>query len=150
MIQRHDSLIVQTVSRFLTPLIQLFALYVLFHGHYSPGGGFQAGVLIGGSLILMTLVESRKNAPTFELSAEIVTVCLGLGFFVVIGGLSLLYQGSFFDYGTLQILSDNDAQRRYWAILIAECGVTLVVAMTLVIIFHVLALSKHSNEDNRD
>ena len=23
----------------LAPLVQLYALYVIFHGHYSPGGG---------------------------------------------------------------------------------------------------------------
>ena len=37
--QPSPSLIVRVTARFVAPLIQIFALYVLFHGHYSPGGG---------------------------------------------------------------------------------------------------------------
>ena len=43
MIRREDSVIVHVVTRVMVPLIQIFALYVIFHGHYSPGGGFQGG-----------------------------------------------------------------------------------------------------------
>ena len=35
--------IIKTTSRLLIPFIQLFALYVIAHGHHSPGGGFQGG-----------------------------------------------------------------------------------------------------------
>ena len=43
MIQRSSSPIVIVANRIVSRLIQLFALYVIFHGHYSPGGGFQGG-----------------------------------------------------------------------------------------------------------
>ena len=46
MIHPHDSSIVRTMSRMLIPLIQLFALYVLFFGQYGPGGGFVGGVML--------------------------------------------------------------------------------------------------------
>ena len=32
------------------PFILLFALYVLFHGDYGPGGGFQAGVIFASGV----------------------------------------------------------------------------------------------------
>ena len=35
--------------------MQLFALYVVAHGHHSPGGGFQGGVILGASLILLAM-----------------------------------------------------------------------------------------------
>ncbi|MCK4691085.1 MAG: MnhB domain-containing protein [Desulfuromonadales bacterium] len=41
-----ESLIIQTAVRILVPFIQLFGLYVIVHGHYSPGGGFQGGVIL--------------------------------------------------------------------------------------------------------
>jgi multicomponent Na+:H+ antiporter subunit B len=41
MIQPYDSLIVRTVCKILIPFAQVFALYVLVHGHESPGGGSQ-------------------------------------------------------------------------------------------------------------
>ncbi|NVM57303.1 MAG: sodium:proton antiporter, partial [Desulfobacterales bacterium] len=48
----HD-LIIKTVCRLLIPFIQLFALYVIAHGHHSPGGGFQGGVILGASIMLL-------------------------------------------------------------------------------------------------
>ena len=39
----YHNTIVDGVARLLVPFIQLFALYVISHGHYGPGGGFQAG-----------------------------------------------------------------------------------------------------------
>ena len=48
----------------LTPIVaslQLFAIYVVAHGHYSPGGGFQGGVLLGASLILPLLSRGRSH-----------------------------------------------------------------------------------------
>ena len=38
-----DNLIVKTIIRLFTPFIQIYGLYVIAHGHYSPGGGFQGG-----------------------------------------------------------------------------------------------------------
>ncbi|NNG13690.1 MAG: cation:proton antiporter, partial [Gammaproteobacteria bacterium] len=35
---KHN-LILRVVSKFLIPLIFLFALYVQFHGDFGPGGG---------------------------------------------------------------------------------------------------------------
>ena len=46
-----DLIVVHTV-RLIVPVIQIFAFYVLAHGHVSPGGGFQGGVLIGRALSL--------------------------------------------------------------------------------------------------
>ena len=63
---KHD-LILRLVSKFLIPLIVLFALYVQFHGDFGPGGGFQAGVIFASAFILYTLVfgldEARRVMP---------------------------------------------------------------------------------------
>ena len=37
----QPDLIIRMVCRGLAPFIQLFGLYVIMHGHSSPGGGFQ-------------------------------------------------------------------------------------------------------------
>ena len=55
MITRQQSVIVKTVCRILVPFIQMFGLYVIMHGHSSPGGGFQGGVILGSSFILLSL-----------------------------------------------------------------------------------------------
>ena len=60
MIERHDSVVVVTFVRALLPVMQLFALYVLIYGHYGPGGGFQAGVMLGAGYILLALALGRE------------------------------------------------------------------------------------------
>ena len=57
---RH--VILRALSKLLIPLIMLFALYVQFHGDYGPGGGFQAGVIFGASIILYTLMFGLDRA----------------------------------------------------------------------------------------
>lgn len=139
MIERHDSLVVQKITRLLIPWIRLFALYVLAHGHSSPGGGFQAGVLIGASIILKLLVGSEQELKQFSVRWEFLLAAAGVGIYLLIGTLPLFFGGLFFDYGAISFLSPDPVTRRYWSILIAETGVTITVAMTLVVIFHVLA-----------
>ena len=55
MITSQQSVIVKTVCRILVPFVQMFGLYVIMHGHSSPGGGFQGGVILGSSFILLSL-----------------------------------------------------------------------------------------------
>ena len=49
------NIILKTGCRFIIPFIQLFALYVVAHGHHSPGGGFQGGVIYGAAIILFAM-----------------------------------------------------------------------------------------------
>ncbi|HMS17523.1 MAG TPA: MnhB domain-containing protein, partial [Planctomycetota bacterium] len=42
-------------ARLVSPYIMLFGLYVIAHGHYSPGGGFQGGALLAASVLLVRL-----------------------------------------------------------------------------------------------
>jgi len=139
MIQPYDSLIVKKVTQLLIPMTRLFAIYVLFHGHYSPGGGFQAGVLIGASIILKLLVESKQQPHKFAIQREFGLAAAGLGLYTSVGIAAMFGGGEFLDYGRIYWLASGEASRHYFGILIAEIGITLVVAMTLVIIFHILA-----------
>ena len=61
MIERHESVVVTTFVRLAVPVAQLFGLYVLVHGHESPGGGFQAGVILAGTYILLALGMGRET-----------------------------------------------------------------------------------------
>lgn len=139
MIKAHDSAIVKMVANLLSPPIYLFAVYVLFHGHYSPGGGFQAGVLIGAGIILYLLVHKDNERRHLKIGSEFLLAAIGVLIFVFVGLLSVLAQRAFLDYGGLFFLPTSEAMRRHWGIFFAECGVTIAVAMTVVVIFHVLA-----------
>jgi len=52
---RHH-LLLRVITKLLVGPIILFALYVQFHGDYSPGGGFQAGVIFAVAFILFGIV----------------------------------------------------------------------------------------------
>ena len=48
--------VLRVIAKLLVPVILLFAFYVQFHGDFSPGGGFQAGVIFATGIILYALV----------------------------------------------------------------------------------------------
>ncbi|HLV40878.1 MAG TPA: Na+/H+ antiporter subunit B [Brumimicrobium sp.] len=58
------SLILNTVSKILLPLLIMFSVFVLLRGHYLPGGGFVGGLIAAIAFILYAfangLTETRK------------------------------------------------------------------------------------------
>jgi len=56
------SVIVKTVAKFVVPPIVLFGIYMVLHGHLTPGGGFPGGVIIASSFILLTLAFGGEVA----------------------------------------------------------------------------------------
>lgn len=59
---RGMSLIVQTVARLTVGLMLLFGIYILSHGHVSPGGGFSGGVIIALSFVNLMLAYGKEVA----------------------------------------------------------------------------------------
>lgn len=140
----HDSLIVQTMSRMLIPLAQLFACYVLFFGQYGPGGGFVAGVIWTTSLILTFLVFGLKSPQGRLVEHMLHGDGVGLIIFVGIGGLCLIGGGEFLNYQHFEIPGLEASERRYVGILLTQIGVAADVAVTGISI--VLSLAYHDTQ----
>ena len=49
------STIVKKVSQLLAGLIFMYGIYIILHGHLTPGGGFAGGAIVAGSFILLIL-----------------------------------------------------------------------------------------------
>ena len=49
------TIIVKKVTQMISGLIFLYGLYIIVHGHLTPGGGFAGGAIIAGSFILIIL-----------------------------------------------------------------------------------------------
>ena len=71
----------------ILPLLAVYILYIILHGHLSPGGGFQGGVLMVGMVMLVSFGYGYKvTIETFsfhllhevEAFASIFYVALGL------------------------------------------------------------------------
>jgi multisubunit Na+/H+ antiporter MnhB subunit len=55
------TLIIKTVSRLLVGLIFLYGIYIILHGHLSPGGGFGGGVVLALGLLAILLAYGREE-----------------------------------------------------------------------------------------
>ncbi len=71
----------------ILPFALVYVLYIILHGHLSPGGGFQGGVLMAGVVILLYLghgFEATVDALSYhtlhksEGVASVVYVALAL------------------------------------------------------------------------
>lgn len=139
--QRYD-FITAKISRLLVPFLQIFALYVIAHGHYSPGGGFQGGVMFGASFILIALTGGLSEALK-RLSEQRAIFLAALGVLIYAGtGLLCMFLGkNFLDYHILsQWLPDTTAVKaRYHAMLIVEIGVAFTVTAIMFTIYATLS-----------
>ncbi len=124
-----DNQIIRVSARMMVPFIQLFGLYVIVHGHYSPGGGFQGGVLLGASYILLALAFDLKTSlKTFSESMNSILGTTGALIFVGTAVLCALVGGLFLDYSALEpLLPLGPIEWRSFGIFIVEVGVGLAV-----------------------
>ncbi len=147
-----ESIILRTLVGPIVAALQLFAVYVLMHGHYSPGGGFQAGVLLAASVIVPRLVHGNlareKGYLDFSPGQALALSALGVLIFTAIGIVPMLYQAAMLDYGALPFPEGvKSAERHSLGILGIEVGVTLGVAGAALSIFHSLYADDSSAVD---
>jgi multicomponent Na+:H+ antiporter subunit B len=136
---RYHNPIVDGVARLMVPFIQIFALYVISHGHYGPGGGFQGGVILAASMMLLRLASGEEEEHRrFSPLAAATLASIGMLAYAGAGVLPMAFGGVFLDYGHLPIAGLSGAELRSLGILIVEAGVGLVVWGTLVVIFDYL------------
>jgi len=55
------SKIVRTAANQLIVFIVIFGLYVIAHGHLTPGGGFQGGAVIVSGVVMLLVAFSSKE-----------------------------------------------------------------------------------------
>ena len=132
----HD-LIIKTTCRLLIPFIQLFALYVIAHGHHSPGGGFQGGVILGASIILLAIAYDMRTAlGRMSETVHSLLCAIGVLIYAGTGAVCLLLGLNFLDYSALAtILGVDPVMARSHGILIVEIGVGIAVMATMVWIY---------------
>jgi multicomponent Na+:H+ antiporter subunit B len=56
------SLVLQTATRYLVPLMLMFSIFLLFSGHNAPGGGFVGGLLAAAAFALYGIAHGMKTA----------------------------------------------------------------------------------------
>ena len=84
--QRPGGFVLRTGTDLLFPLLVVVGLYIVMHGHLTPGGGFQGGVVLAAAFFLPLLAS-----PTERLSHTWLSLVEGMAgtAFIAIGMLGL-------------------------------------------------------------
>ena len=141
-------LAVKTTCRMIVPFSQIFALYVIAHGHHSPGGGFQGGVILGASFILYAISHNLRLS-LMRMSERLAAFFCGLGVFIYAGtGLICSFYGAnYLDYAALsQLLGVDPVTARSHGILMVEIGVGISVMAVMVHLYYNLASAGRHDE----
>jgi multicomponent Na+:H+ antiporter subunit B len=67
--RRPGTEILGTASRLLSGLLIMFGAYIFMHGHLTPGGGFQGGVVIATAVLLGLLANPDSQLAHGTMSA---------------------------------------------------------------------------------
>jgi multicomponent Na+:H+ antiporter subunit B len=131
------SLILQTATRYLLPLLLLFSFFLLLRGHNEPGGGFVGGLVAAAAFILYA-VAFDVAATRRALGVDLHTL-VGIGLFCAAGSgmLGLLQQAPYMtgQWGT-QVLP---VLGKIGTPLLFDVGVYLVViGVILLILFSLM------------
>lgn len=132
--------ILRVTAKMLIPIITMFAFYVQFHGDYSPGGGFQAGVIFAVGIILYALifgvVEAMKLVPAHF--ARYLSLS-GFMIYGAVGVYAMLNGGNFLDYDFVVAEGPDGHHGQHYGIMGVELGVLFAVAGSMLTIFYAFA-----------
>ena len=129
--------ILRVATKFILPLMLLFALYVQFHGDYGPGGGFQAGVIASATIILYGLIYGLPAALKMVPAVLVETLIpLGVLIYVSVGIVGMLTGGNFLYYSQL---AHDQVHGQEWGVFLVEVGVFVTVFSTMLAIFYAFA-----------
>jgi multicomponent Na+:H+ antiporter subunit B len=148
MSREHDkgmSLIVKTITRLTVGIILLYGIYIVLHGHVSPGGGFAGGVIIALSFIHLMLAYGKETALK-KMSKTAMSFFEGLGAVMFLGIALLGFTGGYF---LLNFISKGKPFALFSGGIIPLCNIAigLKVGAGLFAIFTALVLLKFESED---
>jgi multicomponent Na+:H+ antiporter subunit B len=132
------SLIVKRITRFTVSLIFLYGVYIVLHGHLTPGGGFAGGVIIALSFIHLVLAFG-KDVALKRLSESMVSIIESLGGLMFWGVALLGFLGGYF---FLNVIPKGEPFDLFSSGIIVLCNIaiSLKVGAGLFAIFMALAI----------
>lgn len=148
------SKVVKTIANIVFPFILIFGLYVIAHGHLTPGGGFQGGAIVASGCALLLVaygsewmikkMKTQRFSMLESLGALgfILLAFLGLGFGTVF--FKNFLAGSNILFGTIPFVGSRAADLNTGGILpLMNFAVGLKVVVGLSVIVLVMAYASH-------
>jgi multicomponent Na+:H+ antiporter subunit B len=141
------SIIVKTITRLTVGLILLFGIYIILHGHLSPGGGFAGGVIVALSFVHLMLAFGKDVAAS-KVSKNLASNLESLGalMFLTVAILGFL-GGSFF----LNVLPKGTPFRLFSAgtIILSNIAIGIKVGVGLFSIFLALVILERIKKEDQ-
>ena len=129
--------ILRVGTKLILPFVLLFALYVQMHGDYGPGGGFQAGVIAAGMIILYAIIFGVRRAKEIAPQRVVeIMIPLGVLIYASTGAMSMILGNNFLDYSGF---AHDHLHAHEWGIFAVELGVLVSVAGTMTAMFYAFA-----------
>ena len=119
--ERGMSVIVKTVTRLTVGVIFLYGVFIILHGHISPGGGFAGGVIVSLSFIHLMLAYG-KEAAFRKLSRGAASIWESTGALLFLGIALLGFTGGYF---FLNFLPKGEPFRLFSAGIIPLCNIAI-------------------------
>jgi multisubunit Na+/H+ antiporter MnhB subunit len=119
--ERGMSVIVKTVTRLTVGVIFLYGVFIILHGHLSPGGGFAGGVIVSLSFIHLMLAYG-KEAAFKKLSRGAASIWESTGALIFLGIALLGFTGGYFFFN---FLPKGEPFRLFSAGMIPLCNIAI-------------------------
>ncbi|MFH1868187.1 MAG: MnhB domain-containing protein [Candidatus Omnitrophota bacterium] len=142
------SLIVKTITRLTVGAIFLYGVYIVLHGHVSPGGGFAGGVIIALSFIHLMLAYGKDMAFS-KLSKSAASIFESMGAILFLTVAVLGFAGGYF---FLNFMPKGEPFKLFSAGIIPLCNIaiSLKVGAGLFAIFVALILLKLDSDPEQE
>ena len=129
-------LILRITTKLILPFMMVFALYVHFHADFGPGGGFQAGVILAGMVILFAIIFGTYAAHQVVPPWLAETMApLGVVIFATAGLPALYFNEAYLNYS---VLAHHPEHGQHIGVIWVEVGVIVTVAGSMIAIFYAL------------
>ena len=131
------NVILKTAVRVIVPTSLVFAFYLYFKGHQTPGGGFVAGLVAGVAIIIHRMACGKTSMYRLLPCPERTLIAIGLTL-AVLTGIGALVQGLPFltsNFGYIELPGSTAENPEYfeWAsVMVFDFGVMLVVSGVVV------------------
>ena len=139
------TLIVKTITRLTVGLILLYGIYIVLHGHLSPGGGFAGGVIIALSFIHLMLAFGREVALK-KLSQVQASILESLGALMFLSIALFGFLGGYFCFNFFSRKGNPFELFSAGIIPLCNIAISLKVGAGLFAIFAILILFKKSED----
>ena len=142
--QTGMTLIVKTITRLTVGLILLYGIYIVLHGHLTPGGGFPGGVIIALSFIHLMLAFGKDTALE-RLNQARASILESLGAIMFLGIALLGFLGGYF---FVNFINKGKAFNLFSAGIIPLCNIAICfkVGAGLFLIFVALVVLSNPEE----